>query len=53
MGLLAKTAGIKTLVNSFKKTGKIGAATPETMANARKEALAAAFGKPVKDKKGV
>lgn len=38
-------SNIGELVSSFKKTGKIGAATPETMAKARKMAIAAAFSK--------
>lgn len=36
---------IGELVTSYKKTGKIGNASPETMAKARKQALAIAFNK--------
>lgn len=39
------SSNIGELVSKFKRTGKIGAATPETMDKARKQAIAIAFGK--------
>lgn len=39
--VIAKNIG--ELVSKYKRTGKIGAATPETMEKARKQAIRAAF----------
>jgi len=44
------SSNIGELVSSFKRTGKIGSATPETMAKARKQAIAAAFASAGKGK---
>lgn len=45
------SSNIGELVSSFKRTGKIGSATPETMAKARKQAIAAAFASAGKGKR--
>ncbi len=45
------SANIGELVNSFKKTGKIGNASPATMEKARKQAIAIAFNKAGKGRK--
>lgn len=44
------SSNIGELVSSFKRTGKIGNATPETMAKARRQAIAIAFSKAGKGK---
>jgi hypothetical protein len=36
---------VSELVNSYNKTGKIGTSSPESIAKARKQALAVAFSK--------
>lgn len=45
------SSNIAELVKSYKRTGKIGNATPSTLTKARKQAIAIAFNKAGKGQK--